>query len=146
MVSHIQAVVVGALETVKMYYLESDMPYRKAYIPSRRSTYIVDSGGEILVAGRLAKSLSNNKKSKESEKMATSKSGLVVSTQKVHLLMAERCMNPYDVCSKAEISYPSYQRIIKTGNCKLSTLGKIAKALNVPVTAIIVDTTMHLEN
>lgn len=30
------------------------MPYRKAYIPSRRSTYIVDSGGEILVAGRLA--------------------------------------------------------------------------------------------
>ena len=33
---------------------KSNMPYRKAYIPSRRSTYIVDSGGEILVAGRLA--------------------------------------------------------------------------------------------
>lgn len=72
--------------------------------------------------------------------MATSKSLLVVSAEKVQILMAERCMNPYDVCSKAEISYPSYQRIIKTGNCKLSTLGKIAKALEVPVTDIIEDT------
>ncbi len=72
--------------------------------------------------------------------MATSKSMLVVSGQKVQLLMAERCMNPYDVCSRAEISYPSYQRIIKTGNCKLSTLGKIAKALDVPVTDIIENT------
>ncbi len=72
--------------------------------------------------------------------MATSKSMLVVSGQKVQLLMAERCMNPYDVCSRAEISYPSYQRIIKTGNCKLSTLGKFAKALDVPVTDIIEST------
>ncbi len=74
---------------------------------------------------------------KEGEKMTTSKSMLAVSARKVQLIMAERCMNPYDVCSKAEISYPSYQRIIKTGNCKLSTLGKIAKALNVAVTEII---------
>ena len=76
---------------------------------------------------------------KEGERIATSKSMLVVSAEKVQLLMAERCMSPYDVCSKAGISYQSYQRIIKTGNCKLSTLGKIAKALNVPVTAIIVE-------
>ena len=69
--------------------------------------------------------------------MATSKSMLAVSAKKVQLIMAERCMNPYDVCSKAEISYPSYQRIIKTGNCKLSTRGKSAKALNVAVTEII---------
>lgn len=78
--------------------------------------------------------------------MATSKSMLVVSAEKVQLKMAERCMNPYDVCSKAEISYPSYQRIIKTGNCKLSTLGRIAKALNVPVTAIIVDAAATADN
>lgn len=71
--------------------------------------------------------------------MATSKSLLTVSAQKVQLKMAERCMNPYDVCSKAEISYPSYQRIIKTGCCKLSTLGKLAKALDVPVTEIIIE-------
>lgn len=35
----------------------------------------------------------------------TSKSMLVVSVEKVQLKMAERRMNPYDVCSKAEISY-----------------------------------------
>lgn len=67
----------------------------------------------------------------------TSKSLLILSAEKVQLKMAERCMNPYDLCSKAKISYPSYQRIIKTGNCKLSTLGKIANALNVPVAYII---------
>lgn len=70
----------------------------------------------------------------------TSKSVLVLDGEKVQLRMADRCMNPYDLCSKAEISYPSYQRIIKTGGCKLSTLGKIAKALNVSVTDIIEDT------
>lgn len=76
----------------------------------------------------------------------TSKSILVVSAEKVQLKMAERCMNPYDVCSKAEITYPSYQRIIKTGNCKLSTLGKIAKALDVPVTDIIENTAATVGN
>ena len=76
----------------------------------------------------------------------TSKSVLVVSAEKVHIKMAERCMNSYDVCSKADISYPTYQRIIKTGKCKLSTLGKIAKALEVPVTDIIVDTTAMVDS
>lgn len=76
----------------------------------------------------------------------TSKSILVVSAEKVQLKMAERCMNPYDVCSKAEITYPSYQRIIKTGNCKLSTLGKIAKALDVSVTDIIENTAATVDS
>lgn len=69
--------------------------------------------------------------------MATSKSTLKICAEKVQLLMAELCMNPYDICSKADIAYPTYQRIIKTGNCKIATLGKIAKALNVSVTEII---------
>ena len=51
--------------------------------------------------------------------------------------MAELCMNPYDLCSKAGISYSSYQRILKTGSCKLATLGKIAKALNSNITEIV---------
>lgn len=67
----------------------------------------------------------------------TSKTVLKVSGEKVQLIMARECMNPYDVCSKAEISYPSYQRIIKTGICKIATLGKIAKALGVDVTKIL---------
>lgn len=62
---------------------------------------------------------------------------LVVSTEKVQIKMAELCMNPYDLCSKAGISYSSYQRILKTGTCKLATLGKIAKALNATITEII---------
>lgn len=76
----------------------------------------------------------------------TSKSVLMVSAEKVQLKMAKACMNPYDLCSKAEISYPSYQRIIKTGNCKLSTLGKIAKALDCDPTDIIQDATAIADN
>lgn len=62
---------------------------------------------------------------------------LIVSREKVQIKMAELCMNPYDLCSKANISYYSYQRILKTGTCKLATLGKIAKALNATITEII---------
>ena len=51
--------------------------------------------------------------------------------------MAELCMNPYDLCIKASISYYAYQRILKTGSCKLATLGKIAKALNSNITEIV---------
>ena len=83
------------------------------------------------------KPLSVNSKHKRIVKKMTSKSLLVVSAEKVQIKMAEHCMNPYELCSKAGISSPSYQRIIKTGNCKISTLGKIAKALDVPVTDII---------
>ena len=62
---------------------------------------------------------------------------LKVSQDKVQLRMAELCMNPYDLCSKAGIGYASYRRIMKTGCCKLSTLGKIAQALNVEVAEIL---------
>lgn len=62
---------------------------------------------------------------------------LQVSQDKVQLLMAERCMNPYDLCSKAEISYASYRRIMKQGGCKIATLGKLAQALECKVTDIL---------
>lgn len=62
---------------------------------------------------------------------------LKISQDKVQLHMAEKCMNPYDLCSKAGISYPSYRRIMKMGGCKLATLGKIAQALNCSVADII---------
>lgn len=62
---------------------------------------------------------------------------LEVSQDKVQLIMAKNCMNPYDLCSKAGISYASYRRIMKEGGCKIATLGKIARALNVDVTAIL---------
>ena len=71
--------------------------------------------------------------------MATSKSVLHVDAKKVQVLMADKIMNPYDLCSKAGISYQSYQRIIKNGCCKIATLGKLATALEVPVTDILTD-------
>lgn len=64
---------------------------------------------------------------------------LQVSQNKVQLLMAEKCMNPYDLCSKAGISYASYRRIMKQGGCKIATLGKLAQALECKVTEILAD-------
>lgn len=62
---------------------------------------------------------------------------LKISRDKVQLLMAERCMNPYDLCRTAGISYASYRRIMVKGGCKIATLGKIAKALSCGETEII---------
>jgi DNA-binding Xre family transcriptional regulator len=78
-------------------------------------------------------------KHKGGEKMKTAKSILRVDAKKLQLHMAEKFMNPYDLCSKADISYPSYQRIVKCGNCKIATLGKLAAALGVSVTEILED-------
>lgn len=64
---------------------------------------------------------------------------LRISQDKVQLKMAELCMNPYELCEKAGISYTSYRRIIREGNCKIATLGKIAKALDTSVTDILID-------
>lgn len=71
--------------------------------------------------------------------MAKVMTDLRISPEKVQLKMAERCMNPYDLCSAAGISYASYRRIIKAGGCKLATTGRIAKALGVDVTEILED-------
>ena len=71
--------------------------------------------------------------------MKTAKSVLHIDVKKLQVLMAEKLMNPYDLCSKAGISYPSYQRIVKNGGCKIATLGKLAAALEVPVTSILED-------
>lgn len=62
---------------------------------------------------------------------------LEVSQDRVQLLMAEKKMNPYDLCSAANISYATYRRIMKVGNCKIATLGKLASALGVKVTDIL---------
>ena len=71
--------------------------------------------------------------------MATVMTSLQVDQDKVQLQMARQCMNPYDLCSKAGISYASYRRIMKEGGCKIATLGKLAAALGVDVTEILED-------
>ena len=68
---------------------------------------------------------------------------LEINMDKVQLKMAERCMNPYDLCRAAGISYPSYRRILKNGNCKIGTLGKIAAALHCEVLDIVDQMEIH---
>lgn len=74
---------------------------------------------------------------KEGEEMSKVMTSLKISQNKVQLLMAGECMNPYDLCSSAGISYASYRRIMREGGCKIATLGKITKALECKVTEII---------
>jgi DNA-binding Xre family transcriptional regulator len=71
--------------------------------------------------------------------MATVMTNLQISQDKVQLKMAENCMNPYDLCSAAGISYASYRRIMKVGGCKIATMGKLAQALKCKVTEILED-------
>lgn len=71
--------------------------------------------------------------------MPTVMTNLKISQDKVQFRMAELCMNPYDLCNRAGISYASYRRIMKTGSCKIATLGKLAQALGTKVIEIIED-------
>lgn len=69
--------------------------------------------------------------------MAAVMTNLKVSQDKVQLIMAGKCMNPYSLCGAAGITYATYRRIMKGGSCKVGTMGKIAKALGVDVTEIL---------
>ena len=60
-------------------------------------------------------SVKHKLKKERGDKMATVMTNLKISQDKVQFRMAELCMNPYDLCSKAGISYASYRRIMKTG-------------------------------
>ena len=61
-----------------------------------------------------------------------------INKDKLLISMANSCMNPYDLCEKAEIPYQTYQRAFKQ-NVKPATVGKIAKALKVDVTDLLED-------
>ena len=58
---------------------------------------------------------------------------MLIKTNELQFALAERCMNPYDLCKAAGIQYQTYRRIISTGKCKMATIGKIAKVLNMSV-------------
>lgn len=62
---------------------------------------------------------------------------MTINNSKLQLAMATACMNPYDLCKAVSIQYQTYRRISGGYNCKLATVGKIAKALNVPVENLI---------
>ena len=58
---------------------------------------------------------------------------MTIKTKELQLSLAERCMNPYDLCKAAGIQYQTYRRILTNGKCKMATIGKIAKALDMSV-------------
>ena len=64
---------------------------------------------------------------------------MIANKRKLEIALANACMNPYDLCKVAEIRYQTYQRITSGKDAKPATVGKIAKALNVPVENLIED-------
>lgn len=63
---------------------------------------------------------------------------MVINQKKLELAMARKCMNTLGLCEKAGMRYQAFQRITKeNANCKPSTVGRIAKALEVDVLEII---------
>lgn len=64
---------------------------------------------------------------------------LRVDKKKVQIIMADKCIDPYAVCSKAGFSYSTYRSLLNKGSGKISTIGKLAKALEVPVIEILTD-------
>ena len=64
---------------------------------------------------------------------------MIANKRKLEIAMANACMNPYDLCKVAEIRYQTYQRITSGKDAKPATVGKIDKALNVPVENLIED-------
>lgn len=64
---------------------------------------------------------------------------MIANRRKLEMAMASACMNPYDLCKAADVTYYTYQRITTGKHAKPATIGRIAKALNVPVEQILED-------
>ena len=62
---------------------------------------------------------------------------MLVKKDALHLAMAKQCMNPYEVCRNAGISYQTFRKVHNGKRCKPTTIGKIAKALGVPVESLV---------
>jgi hypothetical protein len=62
---------------------------------------------------------------------------MTVNNFKLQIALAKACMNPYDLCKAVGFQYQTYRRISSGYSCKPATVGKIAKALDVPVENLI---------
>lgn len=56
---------------------------------------------------------------------------------KIKLILAEREMNQSDMAKKCGVNRQQINNILSRGSCTLKTMGKIAKALGVPVQEIV---------
>ena len=62
-----------------------------------------------------------------------------IDLQKMRIAMADACMDSNDLMKAANMPYGTYGNIRKGFNVRPSTVGKVARALNVPVTAILAE-------
>lgn len=62
-----------------------------------------------------------------------------IDLQKMRIAMADACMDSNDLIKAANMPYGTYGNIRKGFNVRPSTVGKIARALNVPVTDLLAD-------
>ena len=60
-----------------------------------------------------------------------------LNTWKIKLLLAEKEMNQSELAIKIGANRQQVNGILSRGTCSLKTLGRISKALNVPVSEII---------
>lgn len=56
---------------------------------------------------------------------------------KLEIAMANKCMNPFDLCKSVNIQYQTYRRLALGNECKPATVGKIAKVLEVKVEDLV---------
>lgn len=56
---------------------------------------------------------------------------------KIKLILAEQKMNQSDLAKKCGVNRQQINNILSRGSCTLKTMGKIVKALGVPVQEIV---------
>ena len=59
--------------------------------------------------------------------------------QKLELAMASTCMTPADVAKAADMPRPTLNNVIVGKSVRPATLGRVAKALGVPVEALLAE-------
>lgn len=62
---------------------------------------------------------------------------MILNAQKIRLILAEKEMNQSDLAIKIGVNRQQVNEILSRGTCSLKTLGRIAKALDVPVVEIV---------
>ncbi|WKY46530.1 helix-turn-helix transcriptional regulator [Eubacteriaceae bacterium ES3] len=60
-----------------------------------------------------------------------------IDNRKLEIAMATKCIDPLALAKKAGIAYSTIQRTAKRDGARPSTIGKIAKALDMPVEDLI---------
>jgi predicted transcriptional regulator len=62
---------------------------------------------------------------------------MVVNKQKLYLVMANNCITSGELQKKSSLPRGTFLNVITGKNVRPATVGKIAKALNVPVESLI---------